>query len=290
MRLRSTFAWMIGASLLGVLTLGLSATGWTYEEITVTSGGTLTGQAVLDGPPPPARIFHLVFSPNIDFCGKISDGKGNRLLKEFQAAPDGGFQGVVVAVVGVEKGKTFDYAPKIEIENCRIAPFVTPVRNHHPLSIVNKDTITHDIQAYSLADVYTFAMFNKPMLPESAASKEIRIRKGHYVFRTQCGVHDFMQSWGLAVGSPYFAVTGSDGRYTIPDLPPGDYDVIAWHPHMKVQAQRVTVSPNGHAALDFRFHSSEVDIPLHDLQTAYRLETALYLRTLAPPSVELQTR
>ncbi len=261
---------------------------WGYEEVAVTNGGTLTGRVVLKGAVPPTRIFHMVFSPNIDFCTKISDGKGNRLLKEFRVSGEGGFQDVVVAVVGVEQGKRFDYTPEIQLENCRILPFVTPVRNHHPFSIVNKDPVVHDIQGYTIEDPYTFAMFNKPMLPKSTVAKEIQLRNRHYIFRTQCGVHDFMQSWGMAVGNPYFAVTGSDGSFTISDLPPGTYDVIAWHPHMKVQAQRMTVSANGTVELNFEFDSAEVHIPLHDLQTSYRLETALDMLHLEPPTIERQ--
>jgi hypothetical protein len=84
---------------------------------------------LLDGRPPPARIFHLIFSPNIDLCRSISDGKGNRLLKEFLVDGEGGLAGVVVAVVGVSKGKRFDYTPELRLKDCRIGPFVTPVRN-----------------------------------------------------------------------------------------------------------------------------------------------------------------
>jgi hypothetical protein len=267
----------------------LAPVSWGYEEVTVNSGGTLTGRASLNGTPPPSRIFHMVFSPNIAFCTRISDGKGNRLLKEFRVAEDGGLQNVVVAVVGVEKGKRFEYTPEISLENCRVGPFVTPVRNHHPLSIVNKDPVVHDIQAYTIKDPYAFGMFNKPMLPESTASKTIVFRKDHYLFKTQCGVHDFMQSWGMAVGNPYFAVTGPDGGFTISDLPPGTYDVVAWHPHMAVRSKQVTVAANGQAELSFEFDSSEVDIPLHDLQTGYRLQPALDLIPLKPPLVELQS-
>jgi hypothetical protein len=260
-----------------------------YEEISVASGGALKGKVILKGTPPPARIFHLIFSPNIDFCGKISDGNGNRLLKEFKIAQEGGFQDVVVAVVGVKRGKKFDYAPQLEIENCRISPFVMPVRNNASLFISNKDPITHDIQGYSLDDRYTFAMFNKPMIPESEASKAVRFRNGNYIFRTQCGVHDFMQSWGMAVGNPYFAVTDKDGSFLISDIPAGTYDVIAWHPHLKVLAHEVTIPENGQATLGFEFDTAEVDIPLHDLQTQYRLQPALQTRHLIPPTVELQT-
>ena len=280
--------WVVLPGLLAVFVFSDLSVGWGYEEITVTSGGTVTGKVFLKGTPPPARIFHLIFSPNIDFCGKISDGKGNRLLKEFRVSEDGGFQDAVVAVVGVKQGKKFDYTPELDVETCRISPFVVSIRNHHPINLANKDPIAHDIQGYTLQDDYTFAMFNKPMVPESTAAKSILLRNGHYIFRTQCGVHDFMQSWGMAVGNPYFAVTGPDGGFTIPDLPPGTYDVIAWHPYMKVQAQKITVPANASVALNFQFDASEVDVPLYNLQKDYRLQTALQPHHLVSPSVELQ--
>jgi len=280
--------WIINAGLLVVFVFSNGSVGWGYEEMTVISGGTITGRVFLKGTPPPARIFHLIFSPNIDFCGKISDGNGNRLLKEFRVSKDGGFQDVVVAVVGVKRGKKFDYTPEIDVETCRISPFVVPIRNHHPISLVNKDPITHDIQGYTLQDDYTFAMFNKPMVADSTAVKQIVLRQGHYIFRTQCGVHDFMQSWGMAVGNPYFAVTGADGSFAIPDLPPGTYDVIAWHPYMKVQAHKITVPENGRIDLNFRFDALEVDVPLYNLQKEYRLQTALQSHRLPSPSTELQ--
>lgn len=95
---------------------------WGYEEIEVKSGGTLAGKVTLKGMPPPARIFHLITSPNMGYCGRISDGKGNRLLEEFSVAEDGGFSDVVILIVGVEKGKPFNYTPDIHVENCQINP------------------------------------------------------------------------------------------------------------------------------------------------------------------------
>ena len=199
---------------------------------------------------------------------------------------------MVVAVVGVERGKPFDFTPRIELENCQIGPFVTPVRNFHSIKLVTKDPVSHDIQAYTIKDPedsYTFQMFNKPMPAGTAATKQVRFRKGHFIFRTQCGIHDFMQSWGIAVGNPYFAVTREDGQFTIPDLPPGEYDVMAWHPRLQVQVRRVKISPDGNTDLDFVFDSSKVEILDYDLQTNYRLETWLETRRLVPPTVELQT-
>jgi hypothetical protein len=278
--------WCVAGALM--LLLGQATPDLAYEEITVTGGGTATGRVVLIGPPPPSRIFHLIFSPDIDFCSRISDGKGNRLLKEFEVSDDGGLQNAIVAVVGVERGKPFAYTPRLDINTCRISPFVMPVRNGWPMTIVNQDPVVHDVQAYTLKDEYTFAMFNKPMVPESIAVKEVRLRTGHYLFRVQCGVHDFMQSWGMAVGNPYFAVTDADGRYTIPDLPPGEYDIIAWHPLMKVRVGHISIAAGGTARQDFQFDATEVEIPLHDLEPHYRLQPALLPEYLVTQPVELQ--
>lgn len=270
------------------LFLLMVSSGWGYEDGAVPEGGTIGGRVTLKGSPPPARIYHLIFSPNITFCGKISDGNGNRLLREFRVSGDGGFQDVVVAVVGVPKGKPFDYTPELTIEHCRIGPFVTPIRNGHRISLINKDPIAHDVQAYTLKDHDTFAMFNKPLTPETIAAKLVDLRAGHAFFRTQCGVHDYMQSWGMAVGNPYFAVSGPDGRFTIADLPPGEYDVVAWHPHMRVRTRRVRVEPNGSVDLQFEFDAAEVKIAVHDLQTEYRLQTALVPGKRVRPDIELQ--
>ncbi|MFQ5543055.1 MAG: carboxypeptidase-like regulatory domain-containing protein [Nitrospiria bacterium] len=273
-----------------VFFVGLESMVLGYEEGVVSNGGTLTGRVLLEGPPPPARIYHLIFSPNIEYCRSISDGKGNRLLREFNVSDDGGFQNVIISIVGVKKGKPFAYTPIIWLENCQIKPFVTPIRNNHPIMISSVDPVTHDIQAYTLKDEYTFAMFNKPMPGHASVQREVNFRKGHYLFRTQCGVHDYMQSWGMAVGNPYFTVTNRDGNFTIRDVPPGTYYVLAWHPHMKVQAQEVTITPKGKLEMSYTFDSSEVGIPLHDLQTNYRLGTWLEPHHLVPPTVELQVR
>jgi hypothetical protein len=259
-----------------------------YEEEAVKNPGIYAGKVTLTGPVPPPRRFHLITFPNMEFCGTISDGKGDRLLREFNVSDMGEFGNVVVLFVAVPNGKPFNYTPELKIENCLIDPFVAPVRNNHPIKIESKDPIVHDIQTYTLKDDYTFAMFNKPMLPKATEFKQIKFRPNHYIFRVQCGVHSYMQNWGIAIGNPYFAVTGKDGSFSISDIPPGEYDVIAWHPLMKPIVHHVTIEPNSTKADSFDFDSRDVIVPYHDLQTGYRFDTALVPSKVPKPTIMTQ--
>ena len=58
----------------------------------------------------------------------------------------------------------------------------------------------------------------------------IHMTKGRRMFVMQCGFHAYMESWGLAVDNPYYALTGDGGTFTLTDVPPGEYTLMAWHP------------------------------------------------------------
>ena len=62
-----------------------------------------------------------------------------------------------------------------------------------------------------------------------------------------------MQGHGLAVDNPYYAITGLEGTFAIPDLPAGTYRIKAWHPILGEQEQQVTVAANSTASSEFRF-------------------------------------
>ena len=81
-----------GLVLLGLIWLSGVSIASQYEEITVNDGGTITGRVKLSGAIPPPRIFPLAFYPFGPYCGKnksITDGKGNVVINDVSAGPDG---------------------------------------------------------------------------------------------------------------------------------------------------------------------------------------------------------
>ena len=69
----------------------------------------------------------------------------------------------------------------------------------------------------------------------------------------KCDVHPWMSAYVGAFTHPFFSVTKADGKYTIPDLEPGTYEITAWHERLGTQTASVTVAASGAKTQDFKF-------------------------------------
>lgn len=244
-----------------------------YEEMIVDGGGTIAGTVHLKGTLPMPKGYNLTTLPDPIYCGRISDGKGWRLLQPFETGPDNTLRGVVVYLESVEKGKAFPVGPppKIEAKDCRFLPFVNVVRDQHELVVANMDPAMHDIQAYETSHLGPRVLFNLPLpistrYPHEAGlsahfqkhyegppiTQIVRMTKGRRVFTMQCGFHAYMESWALVQSHPYYAVTDQEGRFQLTDVPPGTYRAKIWHPYLHDDiGQQVTLTPKGTAELSF---------------------------------------
>jgi hypothetical protein len=243
-----------------------------YEEIAVADGGTLIGTVTLSGKVPGPKGYNLTTLPDSVYCGRISDGRGWRLLQPFDVGEAGAFRQVVVHIEAIERGKAFPETapPRIEATDCRFLPFVSVVRDGHDVVVANMDPAMHDIQAYETSHLGPRVLFNVPLpistrYPREAGlnahflkhyegapvTQRIHTTKGRRVFSMQCGFHAYMESWALVTDHPYYAVTDKDGRYQLTDIPPGTYRVTVWHPYLReLDAHEVTIAPKEQAVLD----------------------------------------
>ncbi|RMH08709.1 MAG: carboxypeptidase regulatory-like domain-containing protein [Nitrospirae bacterium] len=299
---------MLMTGLIVSLSLIFPAFGWAYEEIPVTDGGTLTGTVTLVGKVPKPKGYNLVTFPDPYYCGRISDGNGWRLLQPFKVGSHSEFQNVVVFIKNIRQGKKFDYTPpRIEALDCQFVPYITIVRNNNEVQVVNMDPVMHDIQAYETSELGARVLFNVP-LPMSPHLRKtdlmagkhvknragkvmiqhVRMRKGRNVFVMQCGFHAYMESWGLAVDNPYFAKTDRAGHFTITDIPPGTYKVVAWHPLLQ-QEYTVTIQPHATTTLNITFQAPKGRLYANEAQTNTRFGMELLGKSKIIPTVKRQT-
>jgi hypothetical protein len=66
-------------------------------------------------------------------------------------------------------------------------------------------------------------------LPRRGAEREIRVDHAEVMVSVRCDLHPWMQGWLGVLDHPYFAVTDAEGRFTLRDVPPGDYTLAVWH-------------------------------------------------------------
>ena len=270
--------------LCGWLMLGLSV-AWAYEEIQVTDGGTITGKVTITQGTPIPKGFNLITFPDPVYCGRISTGTGWRILQEFSVAADGGLKDAVVVLVDATKGKPFTFEPPtIEARDCRFLPFVSVVKDRSEVNVVNMDPVFHDIQAYETSHLGPRVLFNMPLpmnphhkhnvgadshehLAGQPMKEVIRMTKDRRIFVMQCGFHAYMESWGLAVDNPYFAITQADGTFSLRDVPPGDYTLVAWHPGVGTMTEKkVTVPAKQMVNADFLFESPKGRRSVHEIE------------------------
>ena len=275
-----------------------------YEEIPIADGGSLSGTVHLDGKVPMPKGYNLTTVPDSIYCGRISDGKGWRLLQPFDVGPNGEFRRVVVYLEGIDKGKPFEEytPPRIEAVDCRFLPFINVVRDQHDILVVNMDPAMHDIQAYEPSNLGPRVLFNVPLpisqrYPHEAGlstrvhthhegktvTQSVRMTRDRKIFSMQCGFHPYMESWALVADHPYYAMADHEGRFELSGIPPGTYQVKVWHPYVREDiAQTIAIEPNKQTSIALK-----VEAPSGRLYANQMVENA-YARFTITEDVQRQ--
>jgi len=196
--------------------------------------GTITGVVRFDGKVPS-------FAP----ADKTSDPKcptGDAADDHIATDGDGHLRGAYV-VLSRADGKPMPAATApadplvITQDGCRYAPRVSGMVAGQPVEIRNADPTFHNVRAVRDNKV----KFNLAQL--AGGDPVIRDDLGDTgMVELRCDVHPWMHAYVMVSDHAFFAVTDAHGQYTFKDVPPGKYEVHAWHPDLdRAPAKKVTV-------------------------------------------------
>ncbi len=215
--------------ILGLMAGTFPSAARAYEEMQVTNGGTIKGKVVYNGVVPVRKI---IPTKDQEVCGGIRDEQ------QVIVGPDSGVTNAIVYLKEVQKGKRWDKPKKTPVLNnhkCNFEPHVQVIPAGMNVAIHNSDPVLHNTHGFLIkATVFNVAMPKQGMTVE-------RPLKRPGIVRVECDAHGWMLAWIYVADNPYYAQTGKDGSFTVNDVPPGDYTLVAWQEYTGSTEIPVTV-------------------------------------------------
>ncbi len=235
-------------TLTAAIGLPLTANAATYSVVDVANGGSINGKVKFTGTDPAPKIFTI--TKDNDTCGT-----GERKI-DFVRVTNGTLNDTVVYLKKVKSGKPFSTEfdnTEIDQNKCDFIPFLSIMKNKDKLLVRNSDPVLHNIHTYELIGKAKKTTFNISQPPElTTINKTVKLKRGTSM-KLECDAHDFMHGYVFVAKNPYFSVVKDDGSFTIDNIPPGKYNIIAWHGLLGEKKGKVTVAADSTVNIDFTF-------------------------------------
>ncbi len=203
--------------------------GSSYQVVNVGDGGRIVVTVMTSGQPEQVTA---EVTRDQETCGTTIH------TPLVEVGRNGVLKNAVVFIDNISRGKAPDVAaaPRLDNRGCRFLPYVQTVTAGQMLDITNSDPILHNTHAY----LGEHTVFNLALpTPGVHIAKKIT---DSGLMRIQCDAgHTWMEAWIYVFPHPYHTTTGDDGRGVLTDVPPGTYQVTAWHPKLGTQTQSAVI-------------------------------------------------
>ncbi|MEA2624246.1 MAG: hypothetical protein QOD06_291 [Candidatus Binatota bacterium] len=201
--------------------------------------GTIVGQVSFEGTPPAPKKIEVTKDQQV--CGKEKEAES------LIVGSDGGIKNAVVHLTGVSGGakpeaKTVTFDQK----QCHYVPHVLMFPEGSTVKILNSDGILHNIHTYSQKN----PSFNKAQ-PKFKKEIEASFKEPENI-KVTCDAHGWMSGVFVVQDSPYYALTGDDGKFKIENVPAGEQTIKVWHEELGEKEQKVKVEAGKEAEVAFK--------------------------------------
>jgi len=189
----------------------------------VASAGNIVGAVTLKGTPPPEKDITPLKEDMT--CGKLVEGMPK--TRFFVVGANNGLADVVVMLKGITGKSTGASAPPVELDqkSCQYVPSILALQTGQKLIVKNSDPVLHNVHSVSTMGNKDYNLAQMP----GGGDVTFTFDKPENFLKFKCDVHPWMFAWITVVDHPYFAVTDKEGKFTIKNVPPGKYTVVALH-------------------------------------------------------------
>ena len=147
---------------------------------------------------------------------------------------------VVVFLEPVVTGRAKPPAPStttIALEKRQFSPRVRVVVEGSKVEFPNQDPWNHNVFS-KVNGGFDTGVFGR------GKTKEQKFEQAG-VYSLYCNVHPRMTAFVIALKTPYFTQAGADGRFTLENVPAGQYRLTVWHDRATAVTRDVTVPAAG---------------------------------------------
>lgn len=219
------------------------------------TAGSIAGTVTFTGTPPAAEPIDMSTEP---VCrDKYSS---QPMTQDVVVGSGGGLANVFVYVksgLGNLQFPTPADTVELDQDGCRYHPHVMGIMAGQQLEVLNSDAVLHNIKATPTEN----RGFNRSQ-PQAGMEFETSFAVPEIMIPVQCDVHGWMHAYIGVTSNPFYAVTTEDGSFSLEGLPPGDYEIEAWHEQYGTSTQTVTVPASGEAQVTFEFNDQMAGRPV----------------------------
>ena len=139
-------------------------------------------------------------------------------------------------------GKKFDppvqHVP-VDQRNLKFIPHTAIILRGTTADFLNSDQVAHNVYWPSISGDKKLRRNLTVVSPNQKKSFQFNDLGAAQIL---CNFHPDMVAYVVVVPTPYFALTGNDGSFTIQNVPPGTYPLKTWSEDGKPTTQTITVT------------------------------------------------
>jgi len=154
---------------------------------------------------------------------------------------------------------------EMEQQNRRFSPDLLVIPEGAWVSFPNFDPIFHNVFSLSKAKSFDLGNYSK------GQTRTVRFPKAGIV-AVYCHLHPNMTGTIVVTPNPWGVRVDASGRYTLPNVPPGKYTVVAWHKTGGAFRKTIEVTAGRDAEADFFVPLAELGSGESDSQSDLHAE------------------